>query len=155
MFQSSVRAALASGIVGDIINDSPQRVIPAILDSASAANNVIGRAFFHAAGDDLKVSAEGADTLVFAGILINSKQYALTGLAATLTLPNEAEVSVMQMGYVIVNLTTAGTIGQEIFADDATGELRAGTAAGHTAIPAVVAYQNTDGAGLAIIKITN
>jgi len=157
-FQSSVRRVLAGAIVGDIILDGPQRAVPAILDSTDPLKNVIGRAFFRKAGEDLKVSAEGANTLVFAGILSNSKLYALNGssLAPSITLENAKEVQLLQMGYVVVSLLTAGNIGDAIFASDTTGELRVGAAAGFTAVPnATVAYQNTAGAGLAIIKLTN
>ena len=96
-FQSTVRIDQTTGIVGDIIIDGPMIGVPAILNSTSAANNVIGRAFRHIDSSDLEVSADAA-TGVFAGILANSKVYATSGTAAggtlapTLVLPNNSEV---------------------------------------------------------------
>ena len=46
-FQSTVRINQTTGIVGDIVLDGPLIGAPAILNSTSAANNVIGRAFRH------------------------------------------------------------------------------------------------------------
>ena len=59
-FQSSVAANIAFGVVGEIYLDGPMRAQPAKLDSADAANNVVGRAFTIA--DDGTASFEtGAD----------------------------------------------------------------------------------------------
>ena len=56
VFQSTVRIDQTTGIVGDIVIDGPQRGQPGILNSTSAANNVIGRAFRHLDNEDLEVS---------------------------------------------------------------------------------------------------
>lgn len=163
--QTTVRFSQATGVIGDVIFDGPMRAYPVILASADAANNVVGRAFTRAAGDDKDVTAGG--TGVFAGILINSKELALYGTAAggtlapTLTLPNEMAVSVMDMGFVVVTLSTDAAIGDDVCYVDATGALFAvdpGAAAGtgNTKIPnANVAYFNTSAAGLAVIRLTN
>jgi len=160
-FQSSVRLAQTTGIVGEIIFDGPQRARPVILRSTDPLNNVIGRAMYHLAGDDDAVSAEDADTLVFAGILANPKVYATDGPASgsldpTLTLLNEENAEVIEMGIIIVQSLTAVTIGGLVFASDTTGELREGAAAGFTQVPnAKFVRNNTTGAGLAIVELTN
>jgi len=160
-FQSTVRLNQTDGIVGDIAFDGPLRANPGILESADAANNVIGRAMFRLADEDLKMAAEGADTLVFAGILSNSKVYALEGDAAsslnpTLTLPNQTEVEVVDMGYIYVNSLDAVSIGDDVYASNTTGELQSTAGAGFTQIPnAKFDLRNTDAAGLAIVRLTN
>lgn len=72
-FQQTVRIDQTTGIVGEIIFSGPQRAQTGILSSTSAANNVIGRAFRHIAGNDTDVTADAAG--VFAGILVNPKVY--------------------------------------------------------------------------------
>lgn len=163
-FQSTVRLVQAFGIIGEVIFDGPQRAAPNILDSADAANNVIGRAFTALAGIDGRVEAGGAG--VFAGILINPLAYATAGvagdaLAPTLLLPNETEADFLTMGIIVVLLTTAANIGDDVHFVIATGELLAvapGTApaVGNAAVPnAKVSRRNIPAAGLAVITLTN
>ena len=163
-FQSTVRLVQTTGIVGDIINDGPRRAIPGRLNSGDAADNVVGRAFYHTAASDDQVQADGANTLQFAGILANSKNYALRGttaggtLAATTTLANGEQVELLQMGIIIVTLTTTANIGDNVYAADADGQLAAGTSApaNHTLVPnAKVVRRNITSAGDAIIQLTN
>ena len=163
-FQSTVRINQTTGIVGDIVIDGPQRGQPAILNSTSAANNVIGRAFRHIANQDLNVTADAAG--VFAGILANSKRYSTSGtasggtLAPTLTLPNESEVELVTMtSGILVLLSTVAAIGHNVFYADATGILAAAagdTLASHTLIPnATIVRNNISGtARLAIVELT-
>ena len=163
-FQSTVRLVQAFGIIGEVIFDGPQRAAPNILDSTDAANNVIGRAFTALAGIDGRVEAGGAG--VFAGILINPLAYATAGvagdaLAPTLLLPNETEADFLTMGIIVVLLTTAANIGDDVHFVIATGELLAvapGTApaVGNAAVPnAKVSRRNIPAAGLAVITLTN
>ena len=44
-FQATVYDNIGFGVVGELFLDGPLRAQPGRLDSASAANNVIGRAF--------------------------------------------------------------------------------------------------------------
>lgn len=170
-FQSTIRFDQTSGIVGEIIKDGPHRAKPVILSSTSAANNVVGRAFRHVSGQDLDVSADAAG--VFAGILIHPKAYATSGpstgaLDPTLTLPNEISVEVLDMGFILVDLSLTApanpsrAIGADIWYRDADGVLvgstGAGPGAGYTQVPnATIVDRNlADGdPGLAIIKLTN
>lgn len=162
--QTTVRVDQASGVVGDIAFTGPMRAIQATLNSGSAANNVVGRAFTHVASNDNQVAAGG--TGAFAGILFNSKEYVTSGpstgaLDATMALPNNAQVSLLQMGYVFVSLAGAANIGDDVHYVQATGALLAATAGaapagGNSVVPgATVVAQNTSGAGLAVIRLTN
>lgn len=163
--QTTVRSDQTWGIVGDIAFGGPYRAEPGILASGSAANNVIGRAFTRVAANDNTVAAGGA-ALTFGGILINSKEYATSGTASgaletTLALPNGTPVSLLLMGYVWVTLSGDAAVGDDVCYVDATGVLfavDAGAAAGtnNTKIPgAKIAYFNTSGAGLAVVRLTN
>ena len=162
-FQSTVRTRQAAGIVGELAFDGPQRAEPNTINSVDAANNVIGRAFTALAAIDGFVEAGG--TGAFAGILVNPLVYATSGtldgaLAPTLVLPNNTEAEFLKMGTILVELTTAAAIGDDVHFIQATGELlavAAGTApaVGNSVVPsAKVVRQNTDGAGLAYIQIT-
>lgn len=165
-FQSTVRIDQTTGIVGDIVIDGPQRGRSAILNSTSAANNVIGRAFRHITGNDNTVSADVASGQPFAGILGNSKTYATSGttaggtLAPTLILPNNAEVELVTMASgLLVDLSTVAAIGDNVFYATATGILAANSATtltNHELIQgAIVVQNNITGSGrLAIIQLT-
>lgn len=160
-FQSTVRIDQTTGVVGEVIRGGPQRGRPGILSSTDAANNVIGRAFRVVTGSDTDVTADAAGA--FAGILANPKVYATQGattgtLDPTLILPNETEAELLTMGTIVVDLSTAANIGENVYYADATGILAAGTTApaNHTQVPnAEVTVRNTTGAGLAIITLTN
>ena len=165
-FQTEVRIDQTTGIVGDIVLDGPLRGQPGILNSTSAANNVIGRAFRHIAGQDLMVSADVATGSVFAGILANSKRYATSGTAAggtlapTLMLPNNANVTLVTMtSGILVMLATTANIGDNVFFATATGILSAAsgtTLADNELIPnATIVRNNITGSGrLAIVELT-
>ena len=165
-FQTEVRIDQTTGIVGDIVLDGPLRGQPGILNSTSAANNVIGRAFRHIAGQDLMVSADVATGSVFAGILANSKRYATSGTAAggtlapTLMLPNNANVTLVTMtSGILVMLATTANIGDNVFFATATGILSAAsgtTLADNEIIPnATIVRNNITGSGrLAIVELT-
>ena len=155
-FQSQVSTSKSFGVIGDVFTDEPIRAESFILNSTSP--NVIG--YFYT------VSSEGVATVggtgVIAGILVNSKQYALIGsdLSATLTLPNNTQGSIVKMGTVIVDLPAAAAIGDEIQYDTTTGALISvapGTApaTGYAVCNAVVSRYTVSGAGPAVITITN
>lgn len=170
-FQSTVRIDQTTGIVGEIILSGPHRAKPAILSSTSAANNVIGRAFRHVGTDDLDVTADAAG--VFAGILVNPKVYATSGpstgtLDPTLTLPNQTNVELLDMGFILVDLSQDSptdprrNIGDNVWYQDTTGILvgvqsTTTTVTGYTQVPnATIRRNNVDGdPGLAIIRLTN
>jgi len=165
-YQSSVTTNQGFGVIGDLVWDGPQRAEPAILNSTSAANNVIGRAFSRKTTSNLN-EVEAGGTGAFAGILFNSKSYASYGtaaggtLAATIVLANETQVELLKMGTVLVSLTTAAAVGNDVHYVQADGTLlavAAGTspAVGNSAVPnCKVVRLDTSGAGLAVIQLTN
>lgn len=162
-FQSTVRIDQTTGVVGDIVLDGATDGRPAILNSTSAANNVIGRAFRAVAGEDQEVTADGTGS--FAGILANSKRYATSGttaggtLAPTLALPNNSEVELVSFtAGILVELSTVAAIGNNVFYANASGILAAAagtTLANHTMISgASIVRNNITGSGrLAVVQI--
>ncbi|CAB5156676.1 hypothetical protein UFOVP150_84 [uncultured Caudovirales phage] len=164
-FQSSVRQFMADGVVGDIALDGLVRATPGVLKSSDATQNLIGRAFTAVAGQDGQFVAGGLG--VFAGILINSKLYALRGtttgtLTPSTTLPNDLPVEVCNFASgIYVTLAGSASIGDQVQFDQITGVLTsrapgAAASAGNTLISgAQVIRQNTSGAGLAMISLGN
>lgn len=163
-FQSVVRNDIATGVVGELAFEGPLRASPYILNSASAANNVVGRAFTLVDGSEDEVTAGGAG--VFAGILGNPKVYASNGTAAdgtlapTLTLRNGEIGEFVEMGIMFVNLANTANVGDYVQYVTATGIL-SGVAtdtpdADNTLVPnARVHRYNVTAPGLAVIKLTN
>lgn len=138
-FQSSVAANIAFGVVGEIYLDGPMRAQPAKLDSADAANNVVGRAFtiaddgtasFETGADPKPITVAAGGTGVFAGILANPKNYVLAGtsaggtLAPSMTLPDQTIVELIQeCAGLIVALPAAAAVGDWVYWTNATGIL--------------------------------
>jgi len=165
MFPSTVAMDIAAGNVGELAFEGPLNAQPAILNSADAANNVVGRAFTHLAAEG-QVTAGGAG--VFAGILANPKAYASRGtvaggtLAPTLTLANGETGEFVQMtpGIFVTLPAAAANIGDQVIYATATGILATqvpGTApgAGNAIVPGatVVRYEKSGVAGLAVIAL--
>ena len=135
-FQSTVRANQASGVPGEIAFDGPKRALPAILNSADAAYNIIGATAFTystevaATGGGVPLARVVAGGLgVFAGILANPKVYASGGtnaggtLAPTMTLPNGTEAELVQMGEMWVTVPGAANVGDPVQYNTTTGVL--------------------------------
>lgn len=131
MAQTQVNIKQAFGVVGDFYDDSPRRVDPYIVAGGS-----IGQ-YFTISTDDPKLATVGGAGIP-GGIAVNSKEYALAGLSASLTFANGAIAQLCSMGRVVVAATTAVTIGQTAFYNTTTGAIAAGTAgaemAGHKEI---------------------
>lgn len=127
---TSVKTQLISGIPGEIAFDGPTRVITALINSASEANNVFGRAFTYV--DEAIETVGAGGTGEFAGILINPKAY---GVGANGVAVNWKSAEFLQMGEVYAVADVAGTIGDPVFFVNATGVIGIGTAgAGQTQI---------------------
>ena len=124
---------LISGVPGEIAFDGPQRAIAALINSASEANNVFGRAFTY--NDESVESVQAGGAGFFAGIMIVPKAYALDGETAA----NFTQGEFLCQGEVYVGLSTDSTdytIGAPVWFLTATGEVGCGTVpAGGTAIP--------------------
>lgn len=161
------------GVVGELYLEGPLRGQPAVLNTVTAANNVIGRAFtivddatasFDTSADPQPLEVAAGGTGVFAGILANPKVYASYGtaaegtLASTLTLPNGVIVELVQeTAGLIVTLPEAFAIGDWIWFNQATGLLvrtapGASAPASSTRVPnGVVVRFESAAAGLAVI----
>ena len=168
--QSSVAAQMGFGVVGEAFLDRMNRVQPGILDSASAANNVFGRAFTVKNGADgtpgSAITVEAGGTGNFAGILVNPKNHASYGtraggpLAPSLVLPNDviAEFCKDADG-VIVAFTAAADEGDWVEFVQATGVLAplaplAEPTAGSTIIDGARVERYDVASGLAVISMT-
>lgn len=166
-FQSAVNIKYAFGVVGELIQDGPQRADSLIVNSNGANPNMVGYAFTKS--NSTNVAAVGgsiAAGTVFAGILVNPKVYSSAGstsdpLAATLQIPDNSQGEFLTMGTIVVNLATAFNIGDTVLYDTTTGELSTmapgGTpGTGKAVVPnAVVWGYNSAAAGLGAIRLTN
>jgi hypothetical protein len=160
-FQSSVFLAQGFGVPGELYTDGPHRAESFILESASAAYNIIGATAFTVTNEGI---AAAGGTGVFAGILVNPKVYATSGtvsgaLAPTLTLPNETQAELLTMGSIVVTLPAAAAIGDSVIYDNTTGALStiapgADLPSGKTFANAVVDYYTVSAAGLAVITLS-
>lgn len=137
-FQSTVNFVQGFGVVGELYRDGPTRAQSLILNSGSAANNVIGRAFtLQAEG-----MAQAGGTAPFVGILANPKTYASFGttgggpLAPTITLANNGQAEFVTIGEIIVSFAGAFNIGDGVLYDTTTGAIssQSQTASGTGAI---------------------
>jgi len=173
-FQSTVSATIGFGVVGELALDGPLRARPARLDSASAANNVVGRAFtikddatasFETSDDPQPLDVQAGGTGVFAGILANPKVYPLYGtagdsLAASLTLPNNQMVELVQeTAGIIIAVGAACAIGDWVWFSQTTGALQttapnAAAPGGTTRVPngRITRYESA-AAGLAVMEM--
>lgn len=160
--QSTIRQFPTDGFIGDFALSGPIRSRPIVLKTADPTLNVLGRAATMVAGNDNNAVVGG--TGAFAGILSNSKQYALYGgvapLAPTLTLANDMPVQATTLtSGMYVTLSTTANIGDGVAYNNTTGVLAAapgGTApSGHTTIQgASVIRRNITTAGTtAIIQL--
>lgn len=166
-FPSTVKSGLISGVIGELSHDGPIRAVAGQLDSLTAENNVIGRAFTYRDQADETMRAGGSGK--FAGILVHPKTHVLYGtagdtLAESLTLPNGAVGEFLQMGYVYVSLATpSAPIGSAVVYNTTTGALDwvadpATPGAGNAVVPNCVVDRHiasADTPSLAVIRLTN
>lgn len=135
-FQSTVNIFNALGIPGELAFNGPIRAGSYNLTS-SGTPNVVGYAYTVLAGANPDPSGAAGNagnatvggTGVFAGILMNPKEYALRGtslggpLAASLVLPDYEIGDLLLMGEVFVNLPGPASIGDLVSYDALTGAL--------------------------------
>ena len=169
--QSSVAAVMGFGVVGEAFLDRMSRVQPGILDTATAANNVFGRAFTVSAGADgtpgSAITVEAGGTGNFAGILVNPKNHASYGtsaggpLAASLTLPNNvvAEFCKDADGIIVTFADEEANEGDWVEFAQATGVLSplapmAAATVGSTIIDGARVERYDVTSGLAVISLT-
>lgn len=150
-FQSSVNYYNAPGVVGDFAFSGPTRAVPYNLYSSGTANK-IGNAFTISSGGnpDSSTSSPNAGTAtvggtgVFAGILVNSKEYSNIGTSAgaltpNQTLPDYSIGSLLIMGEVWVNIDNQPNVGDLVTYDPADGSI--------SSIPPIVNFTGSIAAG--------
>lgn len=139
MGQSSVVNRFQStGVPGEFSRSHNQESRGAIINSATEANNVVGRVVNTFAGNDANVGVAADGN--FAGILACPKTGVRVGLGAQAFLPNESQVEVAERGFMFVNLPAAAANGDFVYYSDTTGELASAPPAttapvGHTRLP--------------------
>lgn len=121
MLQKTVNTKLAFGVVGSFYDDSPRRVAP-----YSVAGGAIGLAYTVDTSAPNKAVLGGKNG-VFAGIAVNSKEYPISALDASLNFLPGAEAQLAEMGHIVVKSTTAITVGMAAYYNDTTGEIKANT----------------------------
>jgi hypothetical protein len=136
-FQSTINIWSALGVVGDMAFDGPMRAEPYNLNS-SGTPNIVGNAFTISSGGNpdpsgnsaLAGTAQVGGSGVFAGILINSKDYASYGttgtngpLNPTMTLPDNSIGFLAGMGNFFANLPGPASVGDLVTYDPLTGNL--------------------------------
>ena len=134
-FQSTINVFNPLGFIGGLAFQGPTRAIAANIHSGAVAN-VFGNActFTAAATADPAAGAPNGATVacggtgVFAGILFSPKENVLTGitgnpLGASLTVPDDCVVELLQMGYLFVSLPGPANVGDLVTYDPATGNL--------------------------------
>lgn len=173
-FQSTVFNNIGFGVIGEYYLDGPVRAQPAILNTATEANNVYGRAFttvdgatagYGAATDPLPLQAAAGGTGVFAGILTSPKTGVIYGsagnnLGPSLTLPNATIVELTQeCAGVIIAVPAACAVGDWVWYNTTTGVLQttapgAGAPGGTARVPnGRITHFKTDAAGLAVMEL--
>lgn len=121
--QKTVNSKLAFGVPGDFYDDSPRRVAPYIVSGGA-----IGCVYTVNSTDPSQAILGG--TGVFAGLAVNSKEYALVGLDASLEFVSGNVAQLCTMGHVVVKCEEGTTveIGQAAFYNETTGTIKAATA---------------------------
>lgn len=134
-FQSAVNIYNALGVAGDLAFDGPIRAVPYNLVSTPQINTV-GNAFTitnggnpdTVKGSPLAGTAQVGGTGVFAGILVNSKEYASYGTSSgslnpTMNLPDNSIGSLAIMGEFFVNIDNQPNIGDLVTYAPVTGAI--------------------------------
>lgn len=134
-FQSTVNIWSAGGVVGEQAFDGPMRAAPYNLFS-NGIPNIVGNAFTVTGGGNpeplansaLAGTAQVGGTGIFAGILINPKDYASYGtingpLNPSMVLPDYSIGQLAIMGAFWVNLPGPAIIGDLVTYDPLTGAL--------------------------------
>ena len=165
--QSQIFIFTGSGVPGEIYLDTPRIAQSYVLNSASAAFNIIGATFFTVNAQGLAQAGLGTGSPAnygFAGILFNPKVYSSFGTQAngplypTLTLANGVQAEIISQGTLWVTLSNStANIGDLVFFNNTTGVLSsiaptATPAGGTTYANAQVTFYDIT-SGLAVINL--
>jgi hypothetical protein len=169
-FQSTIPYDFAYGVPGDLRFDGPLRVSTGLINSASAAYNIVGATYFttNQSAGTVQAGNPASGTVVGYGILCNPKAYASFGnstngpLGPTMTLANFVQAEFINMGFVVVTVPGASNIGDIVEYNNTTGALKTlapGSSAdsGFTLIPNAEVWdapQTNSGGGIVLLKLT-
>jgi len=137
-FQASVNYDFGFGIPGEIVRAGPQRAKIGMINSASALNNVFGRAFTRNVGTNT-VGAGG--TGVYYGILANPKEHASGGLAGAPLSPNFALNNLTQAAFAEMSLICVALVGTAKQGDTVNFNQADGTLSALTSLATFTASQ--------------
>lgn len=149
--QSVVNEKLAFGVVGSFYDDSPRITDPKIVEAGT-----IGCAFTLDSTDPAKAVLGGSG--LFAGIAVNSKEYTVTGLGASLAFKSGDIAQICSMGRIVIKAENAVSVGDAAFFNTTTGAISAGTSGetieGYTEIKGskFVLVDSTQG-GLSVLEL--
>lgn len=166
-FQQTVNIEQGLGVPGSIYSDAPLRAERLNIYSNGRAN-VYGYAFTKNSTTNIaQVGGEVSSELVFAGILVNTKEAVLYGTTAgtlepTLAIPDQSQGDFVTMGDVIVKVTSGCKIGDFVLYDRETGALSTTSDRNDLKdkqlVPNAVIHAypvtNNDG-GLTVVRLTN
>lgn len=162
-FQSAVQINQGFGVPGEQYSDGPWRAQSFTINSASAANNVIGATICSVTSQGNCAAGNTGGTTPIAGLLVDPKNIALFGtggipLNPTLTVPNFTQVECATEGSYIVTLPGAAAIGDWLIYDNTTGAIS--TVTPGTSLPSgkswgngIVDYFTVTGAGLGVVTL--
>lgn len=116
--QTVVNTKLAYGVPGSFYDDSPRRVAPYVVAGGSVA-----KAFTLDSTQADKAVVGGSNA--FAGIAVNSKEYVISGIAASTDFKSGDIAQLCTMGHVIVACDNEVAVGNACFFKVADGTLHA------------------------------
>lgn len=118
--QTTVNQKLAFGVPGSFYDNSPRRVDPYTVEEGA-----IALAYTVNASDPTKAVLGGDG--VFAGIAVNTKEYIIDGLTASMAFREGDIAQCATMGRVVLKLGDAVSVGDACFYNEETGALKPGT----------------------------
>jgi hypothetical protein len=121
MQTSVVNKFQSTGIPGEFSRSHNQESRGAIINSATQANNIVGRVVNTFDGNDNNVGVAANGN--FAGILCSPKTSIRPSLDPQAFLPNASQVEVAERGYLFVTLPAVAANGDFVYYSDTTGAL--------------------------------
>lgn len=119
--QTTVNQKLAFGVPGSFYDNTGRRVDPYTVEEGA-----IALAYTVNSSDPSKADLGGDG--VFAGIAVNTKEYIINGVTASMTFREGDIAQLATRGRIVLKLSDAVTVGQACFYNETTGALKPGTA---------------------------
>lgn len=119
--QTTVNQKLAFGVPGSFYDNTGRRVDPYTVEEGA-----IALAYTVNSSDPSKAVLGGDG--VFAGIAVNTKEYIINGVTASMAFRSGDIAQLATRGRIVLKLADAVTVGQACFYNETTGALKPGTA---------------------------